>query len=97
MIGKLKKGSKVTVRVLDDLANLTPTRRLWLVSLDQKPGSLQLSGIALDNATIAQFMKSLNESPYFTDPKLSRSSLMVVGGRKLKQFSLTCGIVGTEG
>ncbi len=97
MIGKLKKGSQVTVRVLDDLANLTPTNRLWLNSLDQKPGSLLISGIALDNSTIAQFMKSLDESPYFTSPKLSRSSLTEVGGRKLKQFSLTCGITGIEG
>jgi type IV pilus assembly protein PilN len=92
MIKKLKKGSHTTVRILDELANVTPTNRLWLQSMVQTPTALQLSGIALDNETIAQFMKRLKDSPLFVDAELSNSSLVVVSGQKLKSFSLTCNV-----
>jgi type IV pilus assembly protein PilN len=90
MIKKLKKGSHSTVRILDEIANLTPPNRMWLNSLVQTPGSLQLTGVALDNETIAQFMKQLKESPLFNDAELANSSLTMVAGQKLKAFSLTC-------
>ncbi len=96
MIKKLKKGSHITVRVLDEIANITPSNRLWLNSLVQSPNSLQLSGVALDNATIAQFMQRLKTSKYFVSAELANSSLMVVEGRKLKSFSLSCGMISTE-
>ena len=91
-IKKLKKGSHVTVKILDEIAKLTPANRMWLKSLNQTPGLLKLSGVALDNETIAQFMRLLKDSPLFTDADLVNSSLVVVGDRKLKSFSLTCSV-----
>ena len=91
-IKKLKKGSHITVKVLNEIANLIPANRMWLNSLSQTPDSLKLSGIALDNETIAQFMKVLKESPLFIDAELVNSSLVVVADRKLKSFSLNCSI-----
>jgi type IV pilus assembly protein PilN len=96
MIKKLKKGSHITVRILDEIALLTPSNRMWLKSFDQTPGSLKLSGVALDNETIAQFMKQLKESPLFVDTELNNSSLVVVAGRKLKSFSLTCSVASAK-
>jgi type IV pilus assembly protein PilN len=90
MIKKLKKGSHITVRILDEIALLTPPNRMWLKSFVQTPGSLKLSGVALDNETIAQFMKQLKESPLFVDAELVNASLVVVAARKLKSFSLNC-------
>ena len=92
-IKKLKRGSQITVRVLDEIASLTPANRLWLNSLNQTAGQLKLSGIALDNETIAQYMDRIKDSPYFSRAELNKSSLTVVAGRKLKSFSLTCSIV----
>lgn len=91
-IKKLKKGSHITVRILDEIANLTPANRMWLNSFNQTPDSLKLSGVALDNETIAQFMKLIKESPLFVDAELVNSSLVVVANRKLKSFSLTCSV-----
>ena len=88
VIKKLKQGSQLTVRVLDEVANRTPTNRLWLKSLRESGGQLQLTGVALDNATIAQYMKQLSDSPYFMDADLSNSSQVDIAGRKLKSFSL---------
>ena len=92
MIKKLKKGSHLTVKILDEIATITPTNRLWLQSLVQTPNALQLSGTALDNETIAQFMKRVKDSPLFIDAELANSSLVVVSGQKLKSFSLTCNL-----
>ena len=91
-IKQLKRGSQQPVRVLDALATLTPADRLWLKSLSQSPNQLQISGVALDNATIAQYMNDLTQSPYFTAANLGSTKLAQVGGRKLKTFTLDVSI-----
>ena len=48
---------------------------------------LSVAGIALDNATIAQFMNSISASEYFSAATLSSSSQKVIAGAKLKSFS----------
>ena len=91
-IKQLKRGSQQPVRVLDALATLTPADRLWLKSLRQSPNQLQISGVALDNATIAQYMNDLTQSPYFTAANLGSTKLAQIGGRKLKTFTLDVSI-----
>lgn len=95
-IKRLKVGSQQPVRILDAIASLTPSDRLWLKSLQHAPTSVKLSGVALDNATIAQYMKDLTASPYFAAANLGSTNLMQVGGRKLKSFTLTLTIQSDE-
>jgi type IV pilus assembly protein PilN len=95
-IRQLKKSSQISVRVLDELASRTPTQRLWLESLNHSPGKLVIKGVALDNATIAQYMDQLAASPYFADPDLAGTSLKEIAGNQLKSFSLTVVIVQPE-
>lgn len=92
VIDKLKADSSLTVRVLDEVANIIDNERMWLQSLNQQGGSLSLSGMALDNQTIAQFMDNLKLSPYVNSVNLSNSSLKQVAGRDLKSFSLNCSV-----
>ena len=93
IINKLKTDSSLTVHILDEVAKLIDNSRMWLTSVDQKGGSLTLSGYALDNQTIAQFMDELKfNSPFVTDVNLSNSSLSEVSGRDLKSFALTCSV-----
>jgi type IV pilus assembly protein PilN len=90
IVKQLKKSSSLTVHILDEIASLTPTERMWLTSLSQNGTSLRISGMALDNRTIAQFMEDLKSSPYITDINLTDTSLRDYAGRHLKAFSLTC-------
>lgn len=90
IIKKLKTDSSLTVRTLDEVAHRVDNQRMWLDSLHQQDSSLRLSGVALDNQTIAQFMDNLKESPIVQDVSLTNSSLKVVSGRNLKSFELTC-------
>ena len=54
---KLKKHGPV--HVLDDLNSAVP-ERIWITAVKEKSGgALEISGIALDNQTITQFIKDL--------------------------------------
>ncbi len=90
VINSLKKSSSLTVHVLDEVANLIDNKRVWLVSFNQQGSTLNLSGVAMDNETIAQFMNTLKTSAYITDVSLGRSSLKGFSGRNLKSFNLKC-------
>ncbi len=92
IINQLKSDSSLTVRVLDEIANRVDKNRIWLQSLNQQSGSLRLTGVALDNQTVAQFMDNLKASPFVKSVTLTNSSLKVVSGRNLKAFSLTCAV-----
>ncbi|MBW6521298.1 MAG: PilN domain-containing protein [Desulfoarculaceae bacterium] len=92
IIKQLKKESSLTVHVLDEVAARLDSARMWLTSLNQQGSSLALTGIALDNKTIADFMNALDASPFISDVNLSDSSLTQVAGQELKAFSLQCAI-----
>ena len=92
VIDKLKADSSLTVRVLDEVANIIDTERMWLLDLSQQGGSLSLNGVALDNQTVAEFMDNLKLSPFVSNVELTDSSLKKIAGRDLKSFSLSCSV-----
>lgn len=51
-------------RVLADLSVAAP-EKLWLVEFTEVGANAKLVGLALDNETIADFMRLLQSSPYF--------------------------------
>ncbi len=92
VIKKLKKSSSLTVHVLDEIANRTPSERMWLTELSQEGSKLQITGMALDNRTIANYMENLKNSPYIETVNLASSAQKTYAGRNLKAFSLSCSI-----
>lgn len=96
IIKQLKRDSSVTVHILDEVAKKVDSKRMWLKSLKQQGASMSLSGVALDNRTVAQFMDALKESPYIGAVNLSNASLTKVSGRDLKSFSLACSIISPK-
>ena len=95
-ISQLKKGSQLAVRVMDELATLTPSSRLWLNSMSFNGSILRISGIALDNATIADYMETIVTSPYFAAAELSGTATTGVQGRQLKSFSLSISVINAD-
>ena len=92
VIHTLKSKSSLTVHLMDEVARLTPTKRMWLTSMEQSGGSLKISGMALDNQTLAAYMETLKKSPYIKAVNLTRSSLKKYAGRDLTSFGLTCSV-----
>ena len=96
IIHNLKAESSLTVHILDEIANAVDNSRMWLTSLSQQGGTLTLTGIALDNQSVAQFMDTLKKSPFVQSVELSNSSLKKIADRNLKEFSLTCAIAAPQ-
>jgi type IV pilus assembly protein PilN len=92
VIKDLQTTSQIPVRVLDEIAKITPSARIWLKSLNLKASGLVISGTALDNETIAQYMLRIMESPYFSKAELKNSSMTNVNGQKLKSFGMNISI-----
>ncbi len=90
LIEDLEKSSALTAHLLNEVANLTPNERLWLTSLNQTGASMNLSGMALDNQTVAEFLEKLRGSKYISSVRLANSSLAVYAGRSLRKFTLSC-------
>ena len=92
VIHKLQAQSSLTVHILDEVARILPSKRMWLTSLSQTGNDLQIAGMALDNRTIAKYMEDLKQSPFIQNVNLANSSLQAFAGRNLKSFSLSCTI-----
>lgn len=71
--------------VLNELADATPDRA-WLSDLSEVKGAATLTGLAVDNQTIAEFLRRLSASPYFTNVDLVETTQDVSGDVKLRKF-----------
>ncbi len=61
------------VRILEDLSAASP-EKLWLVDFSDVNAQATITGLALDNQTIAVFMRQLQASKYFFDVDLVETS-----------------------
>ena len=61
VIKNLDKGRMRAVYMLDGLSQITP-EKIWIESLEKSGKSLKITGVALDNDTIADFMMKLQQS-----------------------------------
>ncbi len=59
--------------VLADLSVATPDN-LWLIDFTELSGAATFTGMALDNETIARFMRQLQDSPYYHGVDLVETS-----------------------
>ena len=86
-----------SIRILDTLTGLVIADRMWLTHLDETGGTLNIRGMAMDNKTIADFMKALEGSPYFaginliTSRQVEQQKKAQVAG-VFKEFNITCRI-----
>jgi type IV pilus assembly protein PilN len=58
VLDQLRKGRSGPVRVLDALATATP-KKVWLNSFEEQNGQVKVTGSALSNDDVAEFMRGL--------------------------------------
>ena len=92
IIEELNKKKSGPVLVMESLSSATPTS-LWLTELRESGGGVTMNGLAIDNQTIADFMKSLAASKYFTGVELVESTQGAGPNASLKRFSIKTGVV----
>ena len=98
VIKALKANKTGPVHLLDQLAMATP-EKLQLLGLDEQNKKLELTGIAVSNEVISQFLSNLEQSEYFDDVYLNAIDQEDRDGVKLKNFSISARLVipGTDG
>ncbi|RIL12178.1 MAG: hypothetical protein DCC75_00915 [Proteobacteria bacterium] len=87
VIATLKRNKTGPVRVMDDLNKALPERS-WIEELREQDGQLRISGKALDNQTIASFMKDLETSEFYETVDLGETKQSDWKGVKIKDFTL---------
>ncbi len=81
-LGKKKSGP---ARVMESLSKAMPAR-LWLTEFKETGGNLSITGLAVDNETIAGFLKDLSSSPYFLNVELGETTQVPQNQGNLKRF-----------
>jgi len=89
IIYALQRAKTGPVRVLDDLSMALPGK-LWLTSLREKSGKMEIKGIAFDNQDIAKFMTNLESYGVIKNVELVISQQLERKELKLKEFTVTC-------
>jgi len=82
----------VPIRILDALSNTVIPEKIWLVKISEQGNSMTLEGFALDNQTIAQYLKTLEDLPLFANVQLELSQQQVLADIKLQKFVIRLGI-----
>ena len=88
IIGSLDAARNGPVRILDELTSQVPDR-LWLTAIMTNGKGIKLEGQSLDTGVVADFLRGLNSSPYFTNVDLDKTAGgKVVDGIRLVSFEI---------
>jgi type IV pilus assembly protein PilN len=91
IVNQLKDFRKDPPLLLADLTELVVPGRMQLSKMSFVSGQrVSLEGVAMDNETIAVFMRRLEQSGRFSSVRLARSVQQVVQNIDMKQFDITC-------
>lgn len=78
------------VRLMDAMTNIVIPKRMWFVSLDGRGNNVNISGVAVDNQTVADFMTRLERSKLFDTVNLKTLKQNVVKQAIFKSFDISC-------
>ncbi len=87
IIEDLNRRKAGPVRVMESLSAATPAT-LWLTEFKETSGKLTVSGLAVDNQTVADFLKALAAFGYFKDVELVETTEAGPGSGALRKFSI---------
>lgn len=89
VIDKLEKGKRGPVRVLDEMSGQIP-KRVWITSFREQGGALSITGSAMDNSDISEFMRAMQKTPYFSDIALKFTQADLRDGVTVYNFEIGC-------
>jgi Tfp pilus assembly protein PilN len=89
IVGKLQKGRKTPVIIMDSLVHSVP-EKAWLTQLNYKGKFLELTGYALNNYVVADFMNNLGSTKRFNNIMLLSAERKGVRGVLLMYFKIKC-------
>jgi type IV pilus assembly protein PilN len=85
VIAQLEAKKVGPVRILAGLSESTPDK-LWLTEFADMGGTLKLTGLGVDEQTVADFMRRLSTLSFFRTVDLDETSQVTQDGAKVKKF-----------
>jgi type IV pilus assembly protein PilN len=85
VVQRLKANQSDQVALLIEIGRYVP-QQVELLSIKEANSSITIDGNAANNNTLSEFMKRIEDSPYFSDLRLKDSQRMP----SFHKFSLTC-------
>ncbi len=102
VLERLKAGRSGPVRVLDEVATITP-RQLWLNKIAEKGGAVSFAGTALSIDDVSTFMTALKNSRHFKGVELKKTAATTAtagsgkAGERLVTFEINATVVYAPG
>ena len=84
---KLKAGRSGPVKLLDRLAQVIPPR-LEIRKMDEKGGAITFDGSAATIDDVSAFLTALQQSPYFSQVELKKTTAVTRAGLRIVDFSV---------
>lgn len=93
ILDTLKKKRGGPVKVMDSLAQLMPAHA-WITSLSERGGSVEMAGLGMTNDDVAELMRELKKSQYFSNIVLKRVTSEQVQGpvTQVVHFEISCNV-----
>ncbi len=77
-------------RLLDTMTQVIVPKRMWFTGMESKDNTVKITGIALDNKTVADFMVRLEQSGLFKEVDLKTLKRKTVQKQNFKSFQIIC-------
>ncbi|MCW7754744.1 PilN domain-containing protein [Desulfobotulus sp. H1] len=90
VLESLETGRRGSVDIFEALTDAVIAQRMWLLTYREDGGSVRMSGLALDDKTVADFMTNLEKSGFFSSVSLESVRQQMQGNIALRAFSLVC-------
>jgi type IV pilus assembly protein PilN len=90
VIRELEVSRYEPVRLMDTLAQVIIEKRMWFTTLDAKADVVNISGVAMDDKTVADFMVRLEGSGLFSSVNLKTLRQVEIQKTNLKSFEISC-------
>lgn len=91
VITALERDRKAPVQNLDGIYQLLVEKRMWYSQIEEKGDNIKISGVAIDNQTVADYMTRIEKSERFQNVRLAAIKQYKLQGKEdvsLKQFDV---------
>ncbi|MCJ8502077.1 PilN domain-containing protein [Desulfatitalea alkaliphila] len=91
VIESLERDRRAPVHNMDSLYQLLVEKRMWYTQIEERGETMRVSGIAMDNQTVADYMTRLERSDRFQNIQLAAVRQYTLRGQEglsLKQFDV---------
>lgn len=91
VIDSLESDRRAPVEYMDSLYKLLVEKQMWYTQIEEKSDKFKVSGIALDNQTVADYMTRIEKSDRFENVRLASVKQYKMQGKEdvsLKQFDV---------